>query len=72
MVANVGRIGGKYKGFDNFTKREMMAHLGVYLLHGISPAPQIEMKLISSLEDPVNEYNLCNKIFGRAGVTRHK
>ena len=50
----------------------MMAHLGVYLLHGISPAPQIYMKFISSLGDPVNGYNLCNEIFGRVGVTRHK
>ena len=49
-----------------------MAHLGVYLNHGISPAPQIEMKFNSSQYDPVNGSNLCNNIFGRAGVTRHK
>ena len=49
-----------------------MSHLGVYLIHGISPAPQIEMKFNSSLDDPVNGSNLCNEIFGIAGVTRHK
>ena len=62
--------GGKYKVFEYFTKKEMMAHLGVYLLHGISPAPQIEMKSISSLDNPVNGSNMCNKIFGRAGKSR--
>ena len=50
----------------------MMAHLGVYLLHGISPAQQIEMKLVSSLDDPVNGYNMRNEIFGRVGVKCHK
>ena len=72
MMKNAGRRGGKYKGFKDFTKKEMMVHLGVYLLHGISPAPQIEMKFISSLDDPVNGSNICNEIFGRAGATRQK
>ena len=71
-MAKSGRAGGKYKGFKYFTKKEMMAYLGVYLLHVISPAPQIEMKFISSLDNPVNGSNLCNEIFGIAGVTRHK
>ena len=41
MVENEGRRGGKYKGFRYFNNKEMMAHLGVYLLHGITPATQI-------------------------------
>ena len=72
MMENAGRRGEKYKGFEDFTKKELMAHLGVYLLHGISPDPQIEIKFVLSLDDPVNGSNLCNNIFGRAGVTRQK
>ena len=72
MMENTGRRGVKYKFFKDFTRKEMMAHLGMYLLHGISPTPQIEMKLISSLDEPLNGSNICNKIFGRAGMTRHK
>ena len=52
VMENTGRRGGKYKGFKYLTKKEMMAHLGVYLLHGISPAPQIDMEFISSLDEP--------------------
>ena len=63
-MANAGRIGVKYRGLEYFAKKEMMAHLGVYLLYGISPAPQIEMKFMSSLDYPVNGSNLCNEIFG--------
>ena len=72
MVENAGRRGEKYKGIKDFTEKEMMTHLGVYLLHGIPPAPQIEMKFISYLDDPVNGSNMCNNIFGRSGVTCHK
>ena len=72
MTENADRRGGKYKGLEDFTKKEMMAHLGMYLLHEIYPAPQTEMKFISSLDEPANGSNLCNEIFGRAGMTRHK
>ena len=68
MMANAGKRGGKYKDFNT---EEMMAHLGLYLLHGISPAPRIEMKFESSVKDPVNGSDLCSQVFGRAGVTRH-
>ena len=54
MMANAGKRGGKYSGFKDFTKRELLAYLGVYLLHSISPSPQIEMKFKCHAEDPVN------------------
>ena len=49
-----------------------MAHLGVYLLHSLSPSPQIEMKFKCHDEDLVNGSDICNRIFGKQGVTRHK
>ena len=72
MMANAGKRGGKYSGFKDLTKRELMAHLGVYLLHSISPSPQIEMKFEYHAEDPVNGSDICNRIFGKQCVTRHK
>ena len=60
MMANADRRRGNYKGFEDFTKKEMMACLGVYLLHGIPPALQIYMKLNQYQDDPVNRSNLCN------------
>ena len=64
--------GGKYKGFVDFDKREFMSHLSLYLLHSISPSPQIDFKFKSEIEDPVNGSTLCNEVFGKGGVTRHK
>ena len=72
MMANTGKRGGKYTGFKYFTKRELMAHLGVYLLHSIYPSPQIEMKFKCNAEDPVNGSDICNRLFGKKRVTRHK
>ena len=49
-----------------------MLHLDIYLLHSISPSLQVEMKFKRDQEYPVNEYLLCNEVFGNTGVTRHK
>ena len=72
MMANAGKRGGKYSDFKDFTKRELMAHLGVYLLHSISPSPLIEMKYKHHADDPVNGSHVYNRIFGIKGVTRQK
>ena len=68
MMVNVGKRGGNYSGLK---KRELMAHL-FYLLHSISPSPQIEMKFKCHDKNPVNVSDICNRIFGIKGVTRHK
>ena len=71
-MANTGKWGGKCKNFKDFHSEEIIAHLGLYLLHGISPAPQIEIKFQSSFDDPVNGSDLCSQVFERVGVTRYK
>lgn len=72
LIANAGRRGGKYSKFVDFTKEEFMSHLSLYLLHAISPSPQINFKFKSEIEDPVNGSTLCHEVFGNGGVTRHK
>ena len=72
MIANTGNRGGKYANFTDFTKCELMSHLSLYLLHAISPSPRLDMKFKSKAEDPVNGLTLCNEVFGKSGVTRHK
>ena len=68
MMVNAGKRRSKYSGFKDFTKRELMAHLGVYFLHSIYPSPKIEMKFKCHAEDPVNESDICNCIFGKKKV----
>jgi len=47
-------LGGKYKDFTKFTLDEIMRHIGLYLLQGLSPSPQIEMKFTLQHKNPVN------------------
>ena len=72
MMANEGYSGGKYSRPVDFNKTELMSHLALYLLHSISTSLQVEMKFKSEQEDPVNVSSLCNEVFGKTGVTRHK
>ena len=57
----------------NFSSEELMTHIGLYVLQGVSPSPQIEMKFCSQHEDPVNGNDLCCRVFGgkSKGEKRH-
>ena len=72
LMQNAGVGGGKYKNFKNFSSQELMSHLSLYMLHGISPSPQVDLKFKCHQDDPVNGSDLCFEVFGKAGVTRHK
>ena len=72
IIDNAGKRGGKYADFIDFTKCELMSHLSLYLFHAISPPPQLDMKFKSEAEDMGNSSTLCNEVFGKSGVTRHK
>ncbi len=73
-MQNAG-LGGKYPDFVDFTLDELMQHTALYLLQGLSPSPQIEMKFKSQVEDPVNGNDLVHRVFGgksAKSVRRHK
>ena len=72
LILNAGEGGGRYKTFSLFSVNEIMAHLAIYLLHSISPSPQIEMKFKTQKEDPVNSSNLCTEVFGSNASIRHE
>ena len=72
MIVNAGNRGVKYADFIDFSKCELMSHLSLYLLHAISPSPQLDMKFKIEAEDLVNGSTLCNEVFGKSGVTQNK
>ena len=45
MMINAGFRCGNYSYFIDFSIRNLMTHLSLYLLHGVSPSPHIEMNL---------------------------
>ena len=69
---NAGSGGTQYPDFKEFSVDEIMQHLGVYILNGISPSPQVDMKFDSQKKNPTNGSDFCYNAFGSCARRRHK
>ena len=49
-----------------------MRHIGIYILNGLCPSPQVEMKFYSQERNPTNGNDMCNWVFGTCAGRRHK
>ncbi len=72
LLCNAGQKGDVYPEYTNFSPSEIKSFLGLYLLNGLNPSPQINMKFKSQSEDPINGNDLCHERFGKNAVKRHK
>jgi hypothetical protein len=61
-----------YPTFEKFTPVEIKRHLGLYLLQGVAPSPQIESKFSSQKRDPIHGNDMVHDAFGGNAVLRHK
>ena len=59
---------GVYPSFTPFSYLEIEHFLGLYILQGLNPSPQIDLKFYSQQMDPVQGKNLCYHIFGANAV----
>jgi hypothetical protein len=64
MLCNAGRKGGVYLEYIFFSSSEIKSFLGLYLLNGLSPSPQMKKE--------INGSDLCHNIFGKNAKKRHK
>jgi hypothetical protein len=58
--------------FTPFSPQEIKGFLGFYVLHGLTPSPQVKMKFKSQLEDLVCGNDVCHSVFGKNAEKRHK
>ena len=72
ISCSAGVPGGVYPSFTPFSYLEIERFLGLYILQGLNPSPQVEMKSNSQQVDPVQENNLCYRIFCANAVVRYK
>ena len=49
-----------------------MQHLGVYILNGLSPSPQVDTNFDSQKNNPPNGSDFCYNAFGSCARQRHK
>ena len=67
-----GVQGGYYPSFVPFTYNEIERFIGLYILQGLNPSPQVEAKFSSQRADPVQGSDLCHQVFGDNAIKRHK
>ena len=72
LMENAGNIGEIYPDFYPFTPDEMRKHLGVYIVHGLAPSPEVSMKFKNQSEDDINGNDFVNRSLGPQAVRRHK
>ena len=72
LIANAGQEGGMYPDFKPFSPKWIKQFIGLYILHGLSPSPQVKMKFKPQHEDPINGNDLCAEVFGSNGGKEHK
>ena len=66
-------IGGKYSDFKSFSLKELMQHIGLYLLQALSPSPQIDMKFYPQAVDPVNGNDfVCTSFGGKPTMSQRR
>ena len=68
ISCSVGVPGGVYPSFTPFSYLEIERFLGLNILQGLNPSPQVEMKFNSQQVDPVQGNDLCYCIFGANAV----
>ena len=72
LMLGAGVPGGIYPTFKPFSYQEIERFIAIYILQGLNPSPQVEMKFNSQETDPVQGNDLCYRVFGCDAVRRHK
>ena len=63
MLSNVGQKGGICPEFTPFSLQEIKSFLGLHVLHGLTPSPQVKMKFKFLPEDSVCGSVICHAVF---------
>ena len=69
---NAGQPRQVYPDFKPFTCLEFCQYIGVYIAHGISPSPRIELKFKTQSKDMCNGNNFISRMIGPNPTRRHK
>ena len=72
LLSNAGTGGTVYKDFVPFTTFELMKHIGIYFLNGVSPSPRVEMKMQPQTVDPFNGNDMVYNSMGPNSERRHR
>ena len=69
---HAGKRGGPYEGeWKDFEPFELKKYIGVYILQGLSPSPQVKQKIRTQAEDEVNGCDFINCCLGPGAERQH-
>ena len=71
LLANAGQEGEIYPYFKPFSNDELRKLIGVYMVYGLAPSPQVSMKFELQQEDDINGNDFIKLCMGPASVRRH-
>ena len=57
--------GGAYEKFERFTLGEIRRHLLLYSIQGLSPSPQLHMKMKDQTEEPFQGCDAIANVMGK-------
>ena len=72
MLANAGQKGEIYSNYTNFTTNKLRKHIGVYILHGLSPSPEIGMTFKGQDIYGINGNDFVAHCLGPSSTQRHE
>ena len=61
-----------YPYYTFFTNDELRKHIGLYMVHGLDPSPQVSMKFTLQEQDEINRNDFVKRSLGPAATRRDK
>jgi hypothetical protein len=72
LISNAGQPGNLYPDWKPFMVTEIKKFIGLYILQGLSPSPQVKIKFKPQSIYAINGSDLCSSVFGENTEKRHK
>ena len=72
LLSSAGTEGKVYPDYIPFTNDELRKHIGLYMVHGLAPSPQVSMKFSSQEQDEINRNDFVKRSLEPASTRRHK
>ena len=71
-LSGAGKGGVQYRDFKDFTIEELRQHVGIYILHGLSPSPRLEYKMKPQGHDKIHGNDFVYRSLGQNAERRHR
>ena len=72
LLSNADQEVEVYTAYTQLTYDEFRKHIGIYMVHGLAPSPQVSMKSTLQEQDEINRNDFVKHSLGPAATRCHK